>query len=341
MVAKICVEVLLFEEVSMAAALTTQEFFNIANGVLTRAPHLSDCRFDCQLVQLGEQHWKQGGVQCITKKPARQADVVFLPPAWFDTGRALHAQIERHPEILAWLRQRYAQGSIIASACTGTAWLAASGLLNQTSGTGCWWLANWYQRYTPQARVCLEKLFHIEDRIWTAAAGTAFYNVLLKLVEHFGSHELAAYLGRVTLVTPNDAPQSAFVTTPTVSNVEDAVVAKAQRWIARHEAQPITLDDMAAHCAVSSRTLVRRFKRVLGVPPLTYLQQERITRAKALLASSALALEVIMERVGYSDASSFRKLFRQHTGLTPKAYRERFRVVRNSNSSVQPRRQAA
>ena len=73
---------------------------------------------------------------------------------------------------------------------------------------------------------------------------------------------------------------------------------------------------------------MRRFKQVLGMTPLSYLQHERIAKAKALLASTGLSHVLIMERVGYSDLSSFRKLFRTHTGLTPTDYRERFRSRR-------------
>ena len=32
------------------------------------------------------------------------------------------------------------------------------------------------------------------------------------------------------------------------------------------------------------------------------------------------------DRVGYADMNSFRRLFREHTGMTPHDYREKFRV---------------
>ena len=49
-----------------------------------------------------------------------------------------------------------------------------------------------------------------------------------------------------------------------------------------------------------------------------------VERAKALLETSRLSFDEIVERCGYSDAASFRKLFKRETHLTPADYRERF-----------------
>ena len=46
----------------------------------------------------------------------------------------------------------------------------------------------------------------------------------------------------------------------------------------------------------------------------------------ALLETTLLSFDEIVERCGYSDASSFRKLFKRATSLTPADYRERFRL---------------
>ena len=76
--------------------------------------------------------------------------------------------------------------------------------------------------------------------------------------------------------------------------------------------------------AVSERTLARKFKASLGMSPLSYLQSQRIARARQLLETSTLALERIVEQCGYEDISSFRKLFARQVGMTPREYRLRF-----------------
>ena len=46
------------------------------------------------------------------------------------------------------------------------------------------------------------------------------------------------------------------------------------------------------------------------------------------------AAEKIVDRVGYTDMRSFRRLFREHTGMTPHDYREKFRVTRRKAPQV-------
>ncbi|RCS58428.1 GlxA family transcriptional regulator [Parvibium lacunae] len=330
------VDIFIYPGVSFSAALMMQDFLNLANQLFADATspmYQAQYRpFDIRLVGM-ETRLKNipfraadHAVSLQLQAPRAAPALIFIPPLWYDTGKQLATIVQQQATLGDWLCQQHAAGSIIASSCTGTTLLAQAGLLNQTQATGCWWLANWYARHTPNAQFCLEKLVHVENRIWTAAAGTAFFNLFLELMTHFAGAEAATILSRMLLVAPNDAPQAAFMSRPAVSNIEDIVVAKAQRWLAKHLAQPFNLDALAAACAVSSRTLMRRFKQVLGMTPLSYLQHERI--AKALLASTGLSHVLIMERVGYSDLSSFRKLFRTHTGLTPTDYRERFRSRR-------------
>ena len=58
--------------------------------------------------------------------------------------------------------------------------------------------------------------------------------------------------------------------------------------------------------------------------PYTYLQQIRIEVSQKLLAETQLNPEQVVQRTGYEDMSSFRRLFKQHTGLTLSEYRKRF-----------------
>lgn len=50
-----------------------------------------------------------------------------------------------------------------------------------------------------------------------------------------------------------------------------------------------------------------------------------VDRVKQLLEQQgAESLEANVERVGYQDSSSLRRLFRKEMGLSPREYRERF-----------------
>jgi len=84
------------------------------------------------------------------------------------------------------------------------------------------------------------------------------------------------------------------------------------------------MEDVARALAVSNRTLIRRFKQAIGGTPVQHIQKMRIERTKYLLETSSLPLDEILQRVGYQDASTFGRIFKRYTGLTPGQYRHNF-----------------
>jgi transcriptional regulator GlxA family with amidase domain len=104
----------------------------------------------------------------------------------------------------------------------------------------------------------------------------------------------------------------------------DALVARAQRIMEKSLQKGFNLGEMARHLAVSERTLNRRFKLAVDAAPLQYLQKLRVDVAKRLLQMGGLTVDVVGERVGYRDLSTFRRLFKRETGLAPREYQRRF-----------------
>lgn len=80
-----------------------------------------------------------------------------------------------------------------------------------------------------------------------------------------------------------------------------------------------SLEQVAERLGVSSRTLKRKLKAE-GTAFSDILDQLAIEQARKLLRS-ALSVEQVAERMGYSDVSNFGRAFRRWTGTTPAAYR--------------------
>jgi AraC family transcriptional regulator len=85
--------------------------------------------------------------------------------------------------------------------------------------------------------------------------------------------------------------------------------------------QDIRLPELAQLLKMSEFQFSRRFKRAMGLSPHQYLLQQRLERAKHLLRATELPVMEIALRCGFSSHSHLGKLIRQHTGLSPKAYR--------------------
>jgi AraC family transcriptional regulator len=63
------------------------------------------------------------------------------------------------------------------------------------------------------------------------------------------------------------------------------------------------------------------FKQSNGVAPYQYVTQCRIERAKQLLTRPELSIVEVCHQVGFQNQSHFTKVFREHTNVTPKVYR--------------------
>ncbi len=57
-----------------------------------------------------------------------------------------------------------------------------------------------------------------------------------------------------------------------------------------------------------------------------YVQRLRIEDARRRLERTEASVDEIAWQVGYEEAAFFRRLFRRTTGLSPAAYRKRFRT---------------
>jgi transcriptional regulator GlxA family with amidase domain len=95
-------------------------------------------------------------------------------------------------------------------------------------------------------------------------------------------------------------------------------------WLRANLATPLTLEDVAAHAGISTRTLIRRFREQTGTTPLQWLHRARIRQAQHLLESTEHSVERIGAQVGFASPTAFRDRFKQTTGVSPRSYRRAF-----------------
>jgi AraC family transcriptional regulator len=87
----------------------------------------------------------------------------------------------------------------------------------------------------------------------------------------------------------------------------------------------VTLDEMARVAALSPTHLLRTFKALFGETPHQYVMRRRLERAMRLLRESDAPIGEIPGAVGWESVGSFGALFQQRVGMSPGAYRRRFR----------------
>ncbi len=99
-------------------------------------------------------------------------------------------------------------------------------------------------------------------------------------------------------------------------------VKRAENMILEYYKTGITLEEIAGKLNLTPEYLGNQFHLEKGVKFSTFIKDFRIMKAKELLIGSNLKVCEVAERVGYSDAKYFSKVFREHTGQLPAEYRK-------------------
>ena len=95
----------------------------------------------------------------------------------------------------------------------------------------------------------------------------------------------------------------------------------AIEFLNEHSDRSTTLANLAGLCGSSVYHFARSFSARLGCAPFVYQRSLRLRKAQDLLRGSDLAIEAVGIAVGIESASTFSRLFRRETGVTPTAFR--------------------
>jgi transcriptional regulator GlxA family with amidase domain len=267
----------------------------------------------------------------------RRADAILVTAPFVVDMDAFIARRQQVRALSSALRRQHEAGAVLASYCTGNYLLAEAGLLDGRSATTHWAKAKDFAQRYPRVELRADEILTEQDGILCGGAVTSYLNLAVRLVERLVGADLAATIAKTLLIDINRISQASYATLLDEHGHTDRLVAQAQNRMEATLQQGFQMSKLAAHLAVSERTLNRRFKRAMGTTPLEYLQTLRVEVAKRLLESGGTNVENVCRRVGYGDLSTFRQLFKRKTGLSPREYQRRFaRSPRVDTSTPEP-----
>jgi transcriptional regulator GlxA family with amidase domain len=247
------------------------------------------------------------------------ADTIIVP------GREEHAG-PPPAESLQALRDAAAHGARIASICGGAFTLAATGLLDGLAATTHWIAADRLTRQYPKIEVRPDVLYVDNGQLLTSAGASAGMDLCLHMVRRDLGSAVAADAARLA-VTPleREGGQAQYIVHGPPPLPRGSLLEPALAWIQDHLGEDLTLEAMAARCAMSTRTFSRRFREQTGTTPLQWLLRARVRHAQYLLENSDHPVERIAVQAGFGSATAFRERFKRVTGTTPQTYRATFR----------------
>ncbi len=104
---------------------------------------------------------------------------------------------------------------------------------------------------------------------------------------------------------------------------EHKYVAEIKKYIQSNYLKQIKITDIADKLNINRSHLYRIFKKEMGIGVEDYIISIRITHAKFLLTDTLLSVAQISSLVGYKNYTTFFKMFKRETGITPLEYRKR------------------
>ena len=266
----------------------------------------------------------------IAMEEVRDSDYVIVAPL-MPHLTDMPGDLDRLRE---WLLRMMGRDACVATICTGSFILAEMGLLDGRRATTNWQFARMFRRKYPRVVLEPEEMLVQDGPLITTGAVTSVYGLILHMINRIGSPELAAVVSKALLIEGSRRDQTPYTMFSPIRRHGDEQVLRAQAFIETEYARIESIDTVAREVGVSPRHFIRRFKQATGEPPLKYLQQVRVQKAKERLETTADTVEEITWAVGYRDISSFGRLFKQHTRLSPKAYRDKFSLARPAAQSI-------
>jgi transcriptional regulator GlxA family with amidase domain len=258
------------------------------------------------------------------------ADIVCVPELALPPGEPLTG---RFTDEIAWLKHCYARGATLATACSGAMLLAEAGLLDGLEATTHWAYCDILHTRYPGIKVRKERALVVSgegQRLIMAGGGTSWQDLALYLIARFVGVDAAMQVARINLIDWHAIGQQPFARLARSRQVDDALIARCQTWIAEHYHEQSPVSAMVRLSGLAERSFKRRFQQATGMSPLEYVHTLRLEEAKQMLESGDQPIEAIANEVGYEDAGFFSRLFRRNVNLTPAQYRKRFGSMRRA-----------
>ncbi|MFB9323645.1 GlxA family transcriptional regulator [Cryptosporangium minutisporangium] len=246
------------------------------------------------------------------------ADIVFVP------GYRVPDRTAPPPAVVDALIAAGDRGARLAAISTGAFALAATGLLDGRRATTHWHYTRALAAQYPLVRVDENVLFVDEGSVLTSAGAASGIDLCLHILRADLGVAVSNHAARRLVAAPYRSGGQAQYVPRSVPEPLGEQFAATREWALRHLGEPLTLDALARHAAVSPRTFSRRFVEDTGYTPMQWVMRARVDLARELLERSERSVEQIAADVGLGTGANLRLHFQRILGTTPSEYRRTF-----------------
>jgi transcriptional regulator GlxA family with amidase domain len=320
------IAILAYEDAVLSSISGAIDMLNVANGYLMSMG--KEPFFNIELVSDGAPKGVQlavpAQIQCrLSLEEAVDADIILVPAF---NGNA-EMVLQKNARLVQWVKEQYERGKEIGSLCFGAYFLAEAGLLSGKAATSHWLAIPDMRLRYEDIELLPDALLTDKDGIYTSGGALLSWNLVLYLVEKFVNREVAIGVSKMFNIDLDKGKQAHFTVFHGQRSHSDEAILSSQNFIEASYGEPISVEQIAVKAHMSKRNFIRRFKAATGNTPIEYIQRVKIEAAKKALEKSGGDVNSVMYDAGYNDVKTFRKVFRQVTGMTPQDYRRKFSRV--------------
>lgn len=337
---KVSVDILAIPECTAAVLFSIYEVLNSVGSMwvqLTGEEEAGVHGFDARITSP-----IAGPYTCISGVPItphsgllgrKKPDIIIIPD--FLLTPDLRGQDYWQP-CIDWVKEKYENGSVVCSVCTGAVLLADTGLLDNKEATTHWAGCDLFKQSFSKVKLRPDLIFSAADQdhsLITTGGSASWEELCLYLVKRYFGFEAASHVAKIYLLGDRKDGQLPFMTHTFHKEHDDAIILECQAWIADHYSSPQPVSRMIEKSGLAERTFKRRFTTATGIKPVQYVQTLRVEEAKQLLETTNDSAEEISAAVGYEDSAFFRRLFKRMAGISPAKYRQKYQAIRNLGNS--------
>ncbi|WAH50892.1 GlxA family transcriptional regulator [Pseudescherichia vulneris] len=257
---------------------------------------------------------------------------------WLLAGVLMPTEQPATPGLIAFLQTSARQARRVAGICTGAFVLAQAGLLENRRATTHWAHAPSMKRLHPAVQLDDDRIFIIDEAIWTSAGLTAGLDMALGMVEKdLGADVARSVAHRLVMnqrrsggqtqhsemlaLAPRSGGQTQHSEMLALAPRSDRLQS-ALEYARKNLRKPLTVDDLADAVHLSARQLTRLFRAETGKSPAKAIEGLRLEAARLMIEQSRLTLDAIARESGFRDRRHMREVFVRGFGVPPQALRQ-------------------
>lgn len=241
--------------------------------------------------------------------------------SWLVAGVLTPVEEPASAGIVHFLQTTALQARRIAGVCTGAFVLAQAGLLDKKRATTHWAHARSLLQLHPDIQLEDDRIFIIDDRVWTSAGMTAGLDMALGMVEKDLGAEIArAVAHNLVMNQQRSGGQTQHSEMLALAPRSDRLQS-ALEYARSNLSKALTVELLADAVHLSARQLSRLFRQETGKSPAKAIEGLRLEAARLMIEQSRLSLDAIARESGFRDRRHMREVFIRGYGIPPQSLR--------------------